>query len=98
MAPSSSSSSSLAADTITHTDFLRVLSRYDALIRSVSKPPNEDGDTLQQLDTFRLVTVPGRLEGVRGEGGEVFLEKGEVERLIRWKLYVRDLSIYLSPK
>jgi hypothetical protein len=91
MAPSSLA---LAADAITHADFLQVLSRYDALIQSVSKPSNRDGETLEQLDAFRLVGVPRRLEGVRGEGGEVYLEKEEVERLIRWKLYVRDPSDY----
>jgi hypothetical protein len=68
MAPSSLA---LAADAITHADFLHVLSRYDALIQSVSKPSNRDGETLEQLDTFRLVSVPRRLEGVRGEDGEV---------------------------
>jgi hypothetical protein len=84
--------SSLAADAITHADFLHVLSRYDALIQSVSKPSNRDGKMLEQLDAFRLASVPTRLEGVRGESGEVYLEKEEVECLIRWKLCIHNIS------
>ena len=78
----------LAADIITLADFQDVLSRYDAQIQSVSKPSNTDGDTLAQLDTYRLLTVPTRLDKVRADGGELYLHKEEVERLIRWKLYV----------
>jgi hypothetical protein len=79
---------SLAAGVISLNDFQEVLSRYDALIQSVSKPSNKDGKGLQELDIYRLVTVPTRLEKVRQEGGELYLEKEEVESLIRWKLYV----------
>ena len=81
-------SPSLAAETITLAEFEDVLSRYDALIRSLSsssKKKKEDGETLEQLDAYRLLTVPARL---RETGGELYLEKEEVERLIRWKLYV----------
>jgi hypothetical protein len=81
----------LAAGVISLNDFQEVLSRYDALIQSVSKPSNKDGKGLQELDTYRLVTVPTRLEKVRQEGGELYLEKEEVESLIRWKLYVYPL-------
>ncbi|KIM76661.1 hypothetical protein PILCRDRAFT_826062 [Piloderma croceum F 1598] len=77
---------SLAAGVISLNDFQEVLSRYDALIQSVSKPSNKDGKGLQELDTYRLVTVPTRLEKVRQESGELYLEKEEVESLIRWKL------------
>ena len=78
-------SPSLAAETITLAEFEDVLSRYDALIRSLSSSSNKDGETLEQLDAYRLLTVPARL---RERGGELYLEKEEVERLIRWKLYV----------
>ena len=80
-------SPSLAAETITLAEFENVLSRYDALIRSLSSSSKkkEDGETLEQLDAYRLLTVPARL---RERGGELYLEKEEVERLIRWKLYV----------
>jgi hypothetical protein len=79
---------SLAAGVISLNDFKEVLSRYDALTQSVSKPSNKDGKSLQELDTYRLLTVPTRLENVRQDGGELYLEKEEVESLIRWKLYV----------
>jgi hypothetical protein len=78
---------SLAADAITLADFLEVLSRYDGLVQSVSKPSNsKDGETLEPLDVFRLSTVPVRLDKVREGGGELYLTKMEVDRLIRWKL------------
>jgi hypothetical protein len=86
---------SLAAGVISLDDFQEVLSRYDALTQSVSKPSNKDGKSLQELDTCRLLTVPTRLENVRQDGGELYLEKEEVESLIRWKLYVYPLHITL---
>jgi len=79
---------SLTPDIITLAEFEGVLSRYDALIQSVSKPSNKGGETLAQLDIYRLLTIPARLDKVREEGGALYLDKEEVERLIRWKLYV----------
>jgi len=77
---------SLVVESITPAEFQEALSRYDLVVQSVSKPSNKDGETLEQLDAYRLSTVPARLAKVREEGGELYLEKEEVERLIRWKL------------
>lgn len=78
--------SSFSATAITKSTFDEVLMRYDSLIESSSKPSKDTLDTLAQLDKYRLVTVPSRLEERRKAGAEVYLEKEEVERLIRWKL------------
>jgi hypothetical protein len=64
-----------------------VLSRYEALLGSLSQPSTE-GESLEQLDAYRLTTIPTRLQTVQETGGDPYLEKMEVERLIRWKLYV----------
>lgn len=64
-----------------------MLSRYDALVHSLSKP-SSDGNSLEQLDAYRLTTIPARLQSLRETNGDMYLEKVEVERLIRWKLYV----------
>jgi hypothetical protein len=86
---------SLAVSVISLDDFQEVLSRYNALIQSVSKPSNKDGKSLQELDTYRLLTVPTQLKNMQQDGGELYLEKEEVESLIRWKLYVYPLHITL---
>jgi hypothetical protein len=83
----------LAADVVSLADFHEVLARYDALIQSTSKPSNKDGETLAELDAYRLLVVPARLQKVREQGGELYLEKEEVERLIRWKLYVYSFYV-----
>ena len=87
---------SLTPDTITLAEFEGVLSRYDALIQSVSKPSNKGGETLAQLEIYRLLTIPARLDKVREEGGALYLDKEEVERLIRWKLYVYLCGGFIS--
>jgi len=43
---------SLTPDTITLAEFEGVLSRYDALIQSLSKPSNKGGETLAQLENL----------------------------------------------
>ena len=79
---------SLSATDITKATFDEVLTRYASLIESSSKRRStKDGlDTLTQLDEYRLVTIPARLEERHKAGGEDYLEKEEVERLIKWKL------------
>lgn len=77
----------LATDEISAEDFFTVLSRYDALVHSLSKP-SSDGNSLKELDVYRLTAIPERLRSIREGGGDLYLEKVEVERLIRWKLYV----------
>ena len=80
---------SLSVTDITKATFDEVLTRYPSLIKSSSKRRSKDGlDTLAQLDDYRLVTVPAQLEERRKAGAEDYLEKEEVERLIKWKLYV----------
>lgn len=80
---------SLSADGISLADFQKVLSRYEALIHSLSKPSGNGSDTLEQLDEFRLSNVPVRLQKARETGTELYLKKEEAVRLIRWKLCVQ---------
>ncbi|KAI9824769.1 MAG: hypothetical protein M1832_001597 [Thelocarpon impressellum] len=82
----------IAAGSITRAAFDAALSRYDALISSVSKPVKVDGgETLTQLDAWRLNELPEVVHARAKDGGEVgkkagWLEKAEVERLVAWKL------------
>lgn len=92
---------SLSASTITKSSLDALLLRYDALITHLSasasssastKPPTPD---LQSLDHLRYDTIPQRLAARKkaastspDSGDGAYLEKEEVEDLVRWKLYV----------
>ena len=88
-------------ENITRASFNKVLARYDTTIsvlsrRAKAKPSDEEESTglktLAQLDRWRLEDLPRTLQRRRtAEGqttGEAWLEKDEVQNLIRWKLYV----------
>ncbi|QDS68760.1 hypothetical protein FKW77_004935 [Venturia effusa] len=67
---------SLSYKTITPDRFATYLARYEDVVP----------DNLRDLDAYRFVTVPGLLEERRSEGGEAWLEKEEVQKLVDWKL------------
>ena len=88
-------------ETIRRASFNKVLARYDATISELSrraraKPSdNEESSslkTLAQLDRWRLEDLPRTLQQRRTveeeTTGGAWLEKDEVQNLIRWKLYV----------
>ena len=75
--------------------FSAVLDRYDGLINRLSQPTrasgsnSEDaGDTLKQLDQWRLHSLSDALHQRKSTAGGAWLEKDEVERLVKWKLSV----------
>ncbi len=93
---SSPSPPSLSASTITKADLDKLLLRYDALIDKLNAQGSKKGpgkgeatEDLKTLDRIRYIDIPQRLATKKAEGsGDVFLEKEEVETLMRWKLYV----------
>lgn len=85
---------SLRHDSIDLEAFNETLTRYPDLILEVSdgkqkrKSTGTDADeTLALLDTWRLKDVPEKLVARHQDKKEIdYLEKAEVEKLIRWKL------------
>ncbi|KAH0563324.1 hypothetical protein GP486_002100, partial [Trichoglossum hirsutum] len=81
---------SLRVETINYADFTDTLSRYPALIASLSKPPapRQAGatihglDTLKELDEYRAQVVPAELAKL----DKKYLTKEQVELLTKWKL------------
>ncbi len=107
-------SPSLSASTITKSTFDALLLRYDALITHLSASTSTSTSTstkpstpsLQTLDRLRYHTIPQRLaarkkaaETSHDPGNGAYLEKEEVEDLVRWKLYVayRSTALGLWP-
>lgn len=62
-------------DNILKEDFERLLSKYPSIVP----------EKLKELDESRLHTIPDALEK-RRKKGDAFLEKDEVESLVRWKM------------
>jgi hypothetical protein len=78
----------LSPSIITITEFQNTLSRYHTILHNLSKPSSDKDESLEQLDTYRFLTIPSRLDHARNKGEKLYLHKEEVESLIRWKLYV----------
>ncbi|KAI9811488.1 MAG: hypothetical protein M1827_005471 [Pycnora praestabilis] len=85
-------------ESISYPEFKQTLSRYERLIEDLTvvgkgrAEPNQL-DTLQQLDEYRLVTVPRLLQSMRDDyREEPCLSRDEVKNLLRWKLYVSSKS------
>jgi hypothetical protein len=84
---------SLHPDNIRIEDFNAILDRYSDTIRSLSgaAPANKGKakagpqETLAELNEYRLDELPREIKQ-RIEKKQVYLEKLEVEKLIRWKL------------
>lgn len=96
---------SLSASTITKPDLDNLLLRYDALIDKLDAQKGKTGpgkvkttESLKTLDRIRYVDIPQRLAAKKadGDGDDVFLEKDEVETLMRWKLYVINAPFYIT--
>ena len=84
-----------SADKITRSAFYQTLARYEKLIDDLSRATTSKSTSnsaaspgsLKELDEFRSYSLPSILQQrIRREGS--WLEKDEVENLIRWKLYV----------
>ncbi len=74
--------------------FQSILSRYQPLIESLSAAPSKSKtnpksspqQALAELDRYRLVELPDIIKERNVTQGKSYLEKEEVEKLIRWKL------------
>jgi hypothetical protein len=97
---------SLRHESIQLDAFKDALTRYPKLVLEVSdgkqkrKSTGKDADeTLASLDTWRLEDLPEALSTRRQTKKEDdYLEKTDVEKLIRWKLCVfRNPSIFRLP-
>ncbi|KAI9800947.1 MAG: hypothetical protein M1833_003084 [Piccolia ochrophora] len=82
-----------SANTISYETFQAVLGRYDDSLEHasarVSKAANKDSaslGSLKELDDWRLNTLPEVLETREKDSKSTWLEKREVEDLVRWKL------------
>jgi hypothetical protein len=84
---------SLHPDNIRIEDFNTILGRYADTIRSLSGPASASKgkakagpqETLAELNEYRLDELPREVKQ-RIQKKQVYLEKSEVEKLIRWKL------------
>ncbi|KAF2184302.1 hypothetical protein K469DRAFT_709028 [Zopfia rhizophila CBS 207.26] len=65
----------LKPNSISEATFKQVLTRY----------PSTVPEKLQELDTHRYDTIPATVTQRKADG-DAYLEKGEVERLVEWKL------------
>jgi len=76
----------LRAESISYADFTNTLSRYPALIASLSKPSSSKQagglDTLSELDEYRVQVIPAELV----KSDKKHLTKEQVELLTKWKL------------
>ncbi|KAI9843657.1 MAG: hypothetical protein M1838_002515 [Thelocarpon superellum] len=83
----------LTSARISPEEFDRVLARYEALIETLSAPSRSTGhakegalETLAQLDAWRLKVLPDVVRKREKGNGSTWLEKSEVETLVKWKL------------
>lgn len=89
----------LSPDKITRATFDEVLARYDELIRDLSSGSGTSKEvasaarqSLQELDQWRLTELPATLQKRTQANDDAWLEKSEVEDLIKWKLFVMSLN------
>lgn len=80
-------------ENITRATFNKVLARYDEFIRELSSSPStsrqpRSASSLQELDQWRLNELPATVQK-RAKGNDgAWLDKSEMEGLMRWKLFV----------
>ncbi|KAG0652296.1 hypothetical protein D0Z07_0899 [Hyphodiscus hymeniophilus] len=82
--PSKQNTANMSASSITLSEFRDALSRYPALIKSISKTPTEGKATLEELDRFRYIDAPSRFSKKVVGKKEMYL--ADVQKLTDWKL------------
>ncbi|KAI9782883.1 MAG: hypothetical protein M1816_001664 [Peltula sp. TS41687] len=88
-------------ENITRATFDTVLARYDEIIRLASESrkseqPDRD-ESMQELDQWRFNTLPELLHERAKENDVAWLETTEVERLIRWMIFVLRMHSRFHP-
>jgi hypothetical protein len=78
---------SLDSKNITKDAFTEVLSRYPGVIPS----------KLEDLEVYRMDTLPGLLKERRDSKNGSWMEKSELVKLVEWKLYASPSDGHTGP-